>query len=269
MHSIADNELADTGIHVGAIAGAQRAKDVPGIGTINTILADNFFNQDKNPGVGQVGSNALLPGDLTDAAVITGGGGLTTDQLADSGVRDAILNGGDVAGAIDHFTTAQQSPANPPASTPPTSVSPPPSDPIAQTPPPNDGGAVPSTPPQTPALPTDPVAPGPDIPPVSTPSIPPNVIPNTVTAQAVAAQARHTGQQMVEDMLSNAIEEQIAGFENQRVPLDQLMAHLTQGTGKTRAATPDVNHASSVNGVSIDGAHYSTEAEEQEKEEAE
>jgi hypothetical protein len=71
---------------------------------------------------------------------------------------------------------------------------------------------------------------------------------------------RSTKQQIAEDMRSGALAEQTTSFENARIPLDQLMAHLTQGTANE--TTPDTQYGSGVRGVSVDDERYELEEEE-------
>jgi hypothetical protein len=271
-NSIADNTVsgADGDNTIGAIVGSWDHPALPVNADIATV-SNNHYNQDKNPEHGQLG--------VADEGMPTGGGGLTTGQLADSNIQDAILSGGDVGEAIADYNTAHV-PAPSLPSSPDTSA---PSSPIATTPPsaPNIPDApIATTPPSAPNIPdapiatTPPSAPNiPDVPIVDAPVsilpnpedvLPPSAIPNTAeieTVRTAAAQAMENNRQLLGDVISNALGEQVAGFESARIPLDQLMAHLTQtaANGNTPSTTKDrqQNYNSSVEGISVEGECYS------------
>jgi hypothetical protein len=240
-NSIADNDLSG-GAVVGTIAGAQGGN--PGTIMVREPpkLSNNFSNADRNPDIDPVGSNVVSRvEDDPGFPVVNGGGSLTSDQLADGGIRDAVLSGGDVEGAVDDFDARNQ-PVLPP------------DDPVI---PPDDS--------EVPPVAVDPEPPeeaDPDVPPVAVdPDIPSNVVDyDTVqVVEAAAAQVSDTGQQLVGDVISGALTGQTAGFENSRVPLDQLMAHLTQDV--VNAETPDASFASGLRNISVDEERYSLEGE--------
>jgi hypothetical protein len=250
-------------------------------------ITDSYFNQDKNPGLDQISPSS--PGE------VNGGGGLTTEQLADNGIHDAVLSGGDVAGAIADYNTAHTPP--PDTGTPGntgtgnTGTDTPGTPPVVEAPDPED---TPDTPPVT-------EAPGPedtpDIPPVveapdpeDTPDIPPVVeapdpedthtppvadLPaeptppvadraETEALRALAAQSAQSGRQVLDEVVSRALDEQAAGFERARVPLDELLARLTQAPAGGPAATPaERNYDSTVDEISVEGRCYTTRGDEQ------
>jgi hypothetical protein len=192
---------AISGDNAGGIAGEVRG----------TLTATNsHYDSEAN-------SDIALAGDSASSVVAENSSGLTTAQLADTGIRDAILNGGDLDAAIADFVTRN---------TPSTGT--------------GTGGD---------------------------PGIPANVVDYDTAQKAIAAaaQVRGTGQQMTEDALSGALAAQTASFENARVPLDQLMAHLTQGA--TTATTPNTQYGSGVRGVSVDEERYTLEEEKDASEE--
>jgi hypothetical protein len=260
-NSIADNDLSG-GVVVGTIAGAQSVDPVnmEYYGYLPAELSNNFSNADRNPDIAQVGSNVIgVISDDPGVPLVNGGGSLTSDQLADGGIRDAVLSGGDVEGAIDDFDARNQ-PVLPP------------DDPVI---PPDDPEVPPiavdpeppeEADPDVPPVAVDPEPPeeaDPDVPPVAVdPDIPSNVVDyDTVqVVEAAVAQARDSGQQLLEGVISGALAGQTAGFENSRVPLDQLMAHLTREA--VNAETPDANFASGVRNISVDEERYSLEGEE-------
>jgi hypothetical protein len=265
LNSISDTEFTGTAMYVGAITGVQRPYNVAGVGIVTPVISGNFFNADKNPGVDQVSTDSPFVGDIVGGAEVIGGGGLTTDQLADDNVRNTILDGGDVAGALGDFNTAQQPPPAP--------VAPP----VDNAPPVGDGGGNVDapTPPSNPTQPSDPVAPvtpptdnpiadapPPVTPPTNTGDVapPPSAIPNITemeTMRTAAAQAMEGNKQLLGDVVSRAFGEKTTGFESTRIPLDQLMAHLTKApaSDKSSSATTEEkeNYNSSVEDISVEG----------------
>jgi filamentous hemagglutinin family protein len=267
-NSIADNTISGTGGDngIGAIVGhwSNPLSSVVESYVLSTV-SNNYYNQDKNPALGQIG--AVNEG---NTGMAIDGGGLNAGQLADDGVRDAIFNGGDVGGAIAAYDAGQAPAPSVPVSPP--SMSNTPDSPVATTPPPTPdipGSPIAvAPPPVAPDFPEVPVVP-PTNPDAAPPSVIP-VIPNTAaeleTVRTAAAQVLESNRQLAGEVIFEALDKQIAGFEGRHIPLDQLMAHLTQASAAgspTSAATVEreQKHNSNVDNIAVERECYSLRAE--------
>ncbi|MDR3300262.1 MAG: filamentous hemagglutinin N-terminal domain-containing protein [Candidatus Accumulibacter sp.] len=70
-----------------------------GNGTYDSTITNSYWNESNDTGIGGQGSNSTI-----DAA----SSGLTAGQLADAGVRNAIVSDGDVQGAVSNYETRQE-----------------------------------------------------------------------------------------------------------------------------------------------------------------
>jgi hypothetical protein len=321
-NSIADNKVTGTE-NVGGVVGKME----------DSLTIDNsYYNQDKNPDLG------LTPRNEQDGEII-GSGGLSTEQLADSGIQDAIVSGGDVAGAVADYDAAQaalpaeDAPAvdEPIAETPSTvdepiaettqpavdepiaeTTQPSVDEPIAETTQPAVNEPIAETTPvsnppvaQTPVdsanttppivdapvaqipIANDPIAEHPvtenavvevptvdslivenphtDAPPIA--NVDPANVVDANAAQTIAAQIANSGAQRAVDVLPDIIRKQTGNLEQTHIPLEQLMAHLSnasavapaQPTSAPASETPKPGFDSNVNNIVGDGECLATD----------
>jgi hypothetical protein len=291
--SVIENSIADN-----KVSGTKEVGAITSVTATGANISNVYYNQDKNPDLELVAKN--------EYGTITGvGGGLSTEQLADGGIQDAIVSGGDVADAVANHEAAQAAPPavdEPVAETPPTVDEPvaetPPTvnEPVAETPPPASNPPVAQTPANDASTSTPPIVEAPvtekpvaeATPPIdNTPTPPvaentiaeaPPVVENPIAelepahvvdlnaAQTIAALIASRQAQAV-DVLPAVIRKQTGNLGQAHIPLEQLMAHLSNASAVAPAQpasapaseTPKPGFDSNVNNIVGDGECLATD----------